>query len=54
MSDSSLFQSTFIVDKLNYDKEDMEKQHAPMLESINTEQVGVYEETTSAVLLQQR
>jgi len=39
MSNSSFFQNTFIVKELNYDKEDMAKQHASMLESLNTEQV---------------
>jgi len=53
MSNFSFFQNTFIVDELNYDKEDMTKQHASMLESLKTEQVGVYEEVMSAVLLQE-
>jgi len=36
MSNSSFFHNTFIVDELNYDREDMGRQHASMLESLNT------------------
>jgi len=53
MSNLSFFQNTFIVDELNYDKEYMGRQHASMLQSLNTDQVKVYKEIMSAVLLQE-
>ena len=48
MSNTSFFQNTFIVDELNYDKEDMGRQYASMLESLNTEQVKVYRDHVSS------
>ena len=53
MSNSSLFQNNFIMDELNYDKEDMGRQHASMLQDLNCEQLKVYKEIMSAVILQE-
>jgi len=53
MSNSSLFQNNFIVDELSYNKEDMGRQHSSLLQDLNCDQLKVYKEIMSAVLLQE-
>ena len=48
-SHSSLFQNRFIMDELNYNKDEMAKEHMPLLKCLTAEQLNVYEENVSSV-----
>ena len=48
-SHSSLFQNRFIMDELNYNKDEMAKEHMPLLKCLTIEQLNVYEEIISSV-----
>ena len=50
ISDSFLFEYRFIIDELQYNKEDMAKEHAILFKSLTDEQVHVYDDIMNALL----
>jgi len=50
ISDLHIFQNIFIVDELQYNKEDMAKEHDILLKALTDEQVHVYEDIMTAIL----
>ena len=44
------FQNKFIVDELQYNKENMAKEHAILFKSLTKEQVHVYDDIMKAIL----
>jgi len=47
---SCLFQNKFIMDELNYNKDEMAREHSSLLKCLTTEQLNVYEEIISSVV----
>jgi len=45
---SCLFQNRFIMDELNYNKDEMAREHSSLLKCLTTEQLNVYEEIISS------
>jgi len=50
ISDLHTFQNRFIVDQLQYNKEDMAKEHDILFKALNDEQVRVYKDIMTAIL----
>jgi len=50
ISDSFLFENQFIIDELQYNKDDMAKEHAILFKSLTNEQVRVYDDIMNAIL----
>jgi len=50
ISDSFLFENRFFIDELQYNKEDMAKEHAMVFKSLIDEQVCVYDNIMNAIL----
>jgi len=48
--DSFIYQNSFIIDELNYDKIEMSEMHCSLFQSLTPEQVEVYENIMTAVL----
>jgi len=49
LSNSFKFHNRFIIDEMNYDKEQMEKLHHSLLQSVTNEQLHVYNKIMTAV-----
>ena len=49
-SHSSFFQNSFIMDELNYNKDEMVKEHTSLLKCLTAEQLNVYENIISSVV----
>ena len=47
---SCLFQNKFIMDELNYNKDEMEREYLSLLKCLTIEQLNVYEEIISSVV----
>ena len=50
LSDVHTFNNRFIVDELQYNKEDMAKEHDSLFKALNDEQIHVYQDIMTAVL----
>ena len=50
ISNSFPFENKFIIDELQYNKEDMAKEHAMLFKSLTHEQVCVHDDIMNAIL----
>jgi len=54
LSDVHTFNNRFIVDELQYNKEEMAKEHDSLFKALNDEQIHVYQDIMTAVLSKKR